>query len=175
MVSWSTYAFQRYRCCCCLKRPTSLLSILFTLIALLFSKKICMSEFSYFSHSSGANLSQEICFHLHALGPNCSSISKCDCSEQTASYIPQLFKNVVCFSGVSTDTLVGINQVNLDTARVSAFDDHYDKEFPILLNLQRLAIRNAIWDIISHPCHHFLSFYLLGVASFFHNFQYLKS
>ncbi|CAI9714704.1 lysosomal-trafficking regulator-like isoform X2 [Octopus vulgaris] len=65
----------------------------------------------------GANLSQEICFHLHALGPNCSSISKCDCSEQAASYIPQLFKNVVCFSGVSTDTLVGINQVNLDTAR----------------------------------------------------------
>lgn len=82
----------------------------------------------------GASLSQDICFHLHSLGPNCISISKCDCSEQKASYIPSLTKNVVCFSGVSTDTLVGINQVSLDSAR-SNLVLIYNPQYPKLFSL----------------------------------------
>ncbi|XP_055879864.1 lysosomal-trafficking regulator-like isoform X2 [Biomphalaria glabrata] len=64
------------------------------------------------------SLSGDWWLHLYCLGPNCSGISKCDCGDVQACYMPAMFKSMTESSLVTWDFLVGVTQVSdLDMAR----------------------------------------------------------
>ncbi|XP_064599745.1 lysosomal-trafficking regulator-like [Liolophura sinensis] len=67
----------------------------------------------------GSNFSCDTCFHLYTLGPDNTSISKCDCSGGKANYSSHLCKKIVLNSSVSHDVLVGLRTVMLSDVQES--------------------------------------------------------
>ncbi|XP_067682841.1 lysosomal-trafficking regulator-like isoform X2 [Haliotis asinina] len=67
-----------------------------------------------------ASLSREWWFHHYSLGPNLTSVSKCDCSDMNSIYVPYLSKDVLCQSDLSLDVLVGATTLSdMEKARTS--------------------------------------------------------
>ncbi|XP_048259527.1 lysosomal-trafficking regulator-like isoform X2 [Haliotis rufescens] len=68
-----------------------------------------------------ASLSREWWFHHYSLGPNLTSVSKCDCTDMNSIYVPYLTKDVLCQADLSLDVLVGATTLSdMEKARTSA-------------------------------------------------------
>ncbi|XP_041350649.1 lysosomal-trafficking regulator-like isoform X2 [Gigantopelta aegis] len=69
----------------------------------------------------GVDFSREWWFHHFCLGPDLSSVSKCDCADLRTVYTPHLTREILCQSGLTTDVLVGALPVaDVEKARISA-------------------------------------------------------
>ncbi|CAG5132645.1 unnamed protein product, partial [Candidula unifasciata] len=65
-------------------------------------------------------LSDDWWLHLYCLGPNCEGLSKCDCGELRACYIPAMQKHKAGVMNLTWDVLVGMSQLSdLDVARAA--------------------------------------------------------
>ncbi|KAL5007985.1 hypothetical protein ScPMuIL_013566 [Solemya velum] len=76
-------------------------------------------SFSSMMFCKGTKLEKEDCFHLYTLGPDCESISKCDCSEQKTNYAPCVTKQMVVHLKKQHDVIVGMRSVDLSNLRAS--------------------------------------------------------
>ncbi len=56
-------------------------------------------------------------FHLFALGPDCPTVSQCDCTEQVAEYAQYISDAVLHHSSLSHDVLIGNHTVYLQHLR----------------------------------------------------------